>query len=89
MIVITHVAVPFAHDVATKVILSQFTVQDHIEELEFVFKLADKAQFPQFHSVALLNVFQFTVFHVQTEFTVTLSAVGATLLNVYVAVALL
>ena len=58
--------------------------------LPFVFTVALNAQFPQFHSAALLNVFQF---HVLAAFhtlllNVKLLAVGATLLTVHVAVLL-
>jgi hypothetical protein len=92
LIVITHVSFPTLHAVGVYINVLLLIVQLH--KLPFVFTpLKLKFHVPQFHSFALdsatncahvifLVVFQ--IFHVAKLF-----AVGTTLLNVYVAVALL
>ncbi len=70
------------------VITLPFIAQLHL--LPFVFTLAVNDPFPQFHSAALLNVFQSHVFALFPTLllNVKLFAVGTTLLTVHVALLL-
>lgn len=85
-IVITQLSVHVLLLLGVYVIVFPLIVQLHL--LPFVFTVAVNAPFPQFHSAALLKLFQshvFAVFHTLL-LNVKLFAVGATSLTVHVAV---
>ena len=85
---ITHVSLHVFPLFGVYVITFPFIAQLHLFCVDAVFTLAVNAQFPQFHSLALLNVFQSHVFALFPTLllNVKLFAVGATLLTVHVAV---
>lgn len=86
MIVILQLSLPVLFALGVYVITSPFIL--HVHLLAAVVTVAVNAQFPQFHSAALLNVFQshvLAVFHTLL-FNVKSLAVGTTLLTVHVAV---
>ena len=87
-IVILQLSVPLFPLSGVYVITFPFIAQLHLFCVDAVFTLAVNAQFPQFHSAALLNVFQSPVFALFPTLllNVKLFAVGATLLTVHVAV---
>ena len=84
-IVITQLSVHVIFALGVYVITLPFIAQLHL--LPFVFTLAVNDQFPQFHSAALLKLFQSHVFALFPTLllNVKLFAVGATLLTVHVA----
>ncbi len=84
-IVITQLSVHVLLLFGVYVITFPFIAQLHL--LPFVFTLAVNDPFPQFHSAALLKLFQSHVFALFPTllFNVKLFAVGATLLTVHVA----